>query len=1046
MAIKDITPPTPPILLPVVESSPVTTPVIMSRIGTTVPKDIEQKPLPSVPVKPLPSIPVKLTSPESSPTPVNVPVMTSNTDQSALSVVSTGLPTSEVNAIASQSPPTTQPTTEITPPTQVVTPRSTPTVAPRDVSGIYKYSSTKNTPQKPQPIFTGVIDLFLPLIKSAPYKTVPEYQIRYAGIISEGEFRVIDLAANNYTAIKLGNFFAQDESSEPIVDMCLVENMSFMERLFNKQQQSNNTWPIDGGIFNLSSLHKKKTISHLLVAQYRDGSAMLWSVGGSDTGGVANICSIHQKQEGGKSITQIVSWSRENIIAAYDDGSLSFIDVVTLQSAHLATPTPRKIVRLCPVQHTQQLLLAYDDCSIDVVDMTVGEHLSVPLTINLSENNKDLITCIEIFTTPKVEGFIAAFGFRSSRFVCVSLNDGKVLFEIHPPPPKNSPLFALFALDDNDCYPCMIPDSDSMPYFVGKQKYDSKSHRSTNQSRWRLKFNAQQKESKMPVFSPSIPVFQQTSPKTPSNDQSPSSELAVDIFVNDGITLTDGMFEIVLNDTNTGEVAMFVQLGPASLKVGHGAARFEFDIELDDLQQMGSCQRIIITHNRTIRKYRAYTFKDKNSNRHEILGILNYDEGDEEIEQLIQGDLSNMPDCNQVINNVGISLFIKDFIPYRLNPADRHAPPLTFDTPEEYLRDIVPKMNIWTRHHFTTITELLRVPPDVNVQWSREYISPAHYIVQCRENDIQTCSVKMKGGHLHADKLKIAKSAHQYVNAKPTYVGDDCVLVTLESSNIIRAYSLPRLECLTKHSLCQPHLLRSLKIPHPCLTVSSTGTVMVSTGTDTLLQAQIMEEDVEPEIIVEPTLFIPNQVLPQRPTAPIIGSVAKGLFTRFLTSVAIKLEDPIPEKPFDHDKIQCVGLSREVEALLMTHTTNNDQIMVSTSVMRDQAIDTSTERLLGARKAPPIHIQQVPSKRDELFGDLNAILPKGHTVGVTSKTSTISDNMNETKNVMSENLNKVNERGEKLQQLSDKTALLSQVARDFAANTERLKQKQNSWW
>ncbi len=958
----------------------------------------------------------------------------------AVSPVPNTAPIQQQNIVDQQT--TSAPPNEVKPtlvqnsPPPIKQPAPSPRSAPvRDPSGIYRYPASKNTPQKPQPIFEGSVDLFIPLIKSVPYKTLPQYQIRYAGVIINGEFRIIDITANN-TTIKIGNFTSQDDSCDAIVDMCLVENMNFMERLFAKQHVSgNNTWPIDGGEFNLSGPHKKKTVSHLLVTQYQDGSAMLWSAGGTDTGNVTRICSVHQKQEGGKSLSHIVSWSRENIIAAFDDGSLSFVDVVTLQSGQLSTATPRAIVKICPVQHLQQLVVAYSDSIIEVIDMMIGEQMTIISTINLNENNQDVITCLEVFTLEKMEGLFLAVGFRSSRFVCVSLKDSKIVNQIHPP--KQNPLFAIYSLDSSECYPCMLPDSDSMPHFIAKQKYESMSDKKA-QSKWSMKFNAKNPTCNVPVYV--------------SSQDNPSTELAVEIFINNGITLSDGMFEIVLNDTNSNDTAMYIQLGPASIKVGHGGQVYDVNIELEDMQQLGACSRIIITHNPNIRKYRVYTFKHKNSNKHEVLSILNYDEGDDEIEQLIQGDVTISPTIPinpyRVINNVGVNLYT-DTIPQRLNPIDYHNEPLTFDTPEAYLRNIVPKMNIWTRHHFTSINDLLKIPADVNVAWSCEYVAPAKYLVQCRENEIQTNLLKFKQGHLDVDKIKIVKSSIAYTAAKPSYVGDDCVLITLDASHVIRGYSLPKLECLTKHSLTQPHLLRSLAIPYSCFTVSSTGTVFVSTGDDTLLQAQLMEQYEDPMIIVDPTLFVPGYTLPQKPQPPIIGSVATGLFTRFLSNVAKKLEDSLPVKPFDHDQLDCVNISKEVEAKLYDKQPMNDQYVITTLPVRDDIIDTSVERILGTKKKPlppivqPSQTRTQPlSKKDELFGEPTSYVwdspqkPTGN-----AKIGALNDNMNETKSKMSENLSKVKERGDKIKELQNKTALLSDHAGDFAKKTAMLKQK-----
>ena len=82
---------------------------------------------------------------------------------------------------------------------------------------------------------------------------------------------------------------------------------------------------------------------------------------------------------------------------------------------------------------------------------------------------------------------------------------------------------------------------------------------------------------------------------------------------------------------------------------------------------------MIIMHDRDTHKYRAFTFQDMNSPRHDILGIINYNEGDDAIEELAQMCVSD-PISNDitkdnrrdVFNRVNLDL-IGDFIPNRRN-------------------------------------------------------------------------------------------------------------------------------------------------------------------------------------------------------------------------------------------------------------------------------------------------------------------------------------------------------------------------------------------
>ncbi|KAL0486103.1 syntaxin-binding protein [Acrasis kona] len=976
----------------------------------------------------------------------------------------------ETTTTTAQTAPSHQPTT-------LSTKSNIPSLPVTDQNGIYKYSATKNTPQKPDPVLVCDIEQMILLLPMVPYPT-SNHKLKYAGIIHQSQFSVVDLEFETAQLIKHYNFHHPDGSN--ITNIHLIENVGIMNQILKDQKkmsaitdgQINNKWPIDGGIFNLTSPHQSKLNSHILTTTHQDGSAALWTIGGTQSGGIVKICNLHSDINN-KKVKCVTSWSQCVIGTAFDDGSISFIDLDGLQSSTLSNYR-NGIKQICMVPTMQQVVIAYDDLSVELVDMTsASDSMSITSRIELSNShqsapNVDSIACMEITPVDHQGHLLVMLGFQSGRLTALDLNSNlEVVYDSHPsssPFKSNSSINYLFAIDEHDCSPCVVPDRRSMPSFMKSQKYQHYQSKNKN-----LCYNLLFAETGSDVSEDAavVPVFN-------VNHDQVLNDLVIDLHLQNGLKLTDASFELTFSDDLTSEVVIKITLGPGQLKVGHGRVDYEFDIDLDDLHLIGECRRLIIMHDINTHKYRAYTFKDPNSARHDILGVVNYNEGDDIVEELVQ--MCNAAEQDQlqqvrknVFNKVDLQL-VGDFIPERSG--------ISYSTKQEYLKSVVTRCDVFSTKKFTTVNDILKSIPDVSVCWNEEQISECKYLVQVREFDLNCSKIKMKKNVLKVEnKFKSSVSAVRFVQAKHTFVDEHSVVITIDAQHVVRAFSVPKLQCLTKHSMNSPQLLSGVIINPTCLETDKSGLVVFANGSDQVLQCQMIDPEQDVMYVTEPTLYIPNRsFLPEKTPPPIIGNVATGLFNRFLNKVASKIEDRQDDRltPLDHDNLHPINLSRELEFALSQNYKNHSTIKVKSMFVASSTFDRSLERELDPSVVkhvvnvvdtpaftynsdiPPIPIQlskeqadritqqaarNMTKKERDLFGEA-FVWDKNPT----SKTASASNKVNDTKLIMSENLNKVNERGEKLSQLSDRTAEMSNMARTFAQNTERLKQKQTSWW
>ena len=87
------------------------------------------------------------------------------------------------------------------------------------------------------------------------------------------------------------------------------------------------------------------------------------------------------------------------------------------------------------------------------------------------------------------------------------------------------------------------------------------------------------------------------------------------------------------------------------------------------------------------------------------------------------------------------------------------------------------------------------------------------------------------------------------------------------------------------------------------------------------------------------------------------------------------------------------------------------------------------------------------AEREELLGSGRQRKTTGGGAKKDGKMGGVQDGISDTKNVMNENLQKLNERGERIERMQEKTGWLEEEASEFARLSAQLKEKQRkSWW
>ncbi|KAL9647192.1 hypothetical protein ABK040_004906 [Willaertia magna] len=129
-------------------------------------------------------------------------------------------------------------------------------------------------------------------------------------------------------------------------------------------------------------------------------------------------------------------------------------------------------------------------------------------------------------------------------------------------------------------------------------------------------------------------------------------------------------------------------------------------------------------------------------------------------------------------------------------------------------------------------------------------------------------------------------------------------------------------------------------------------------------------------------------------------------------------------------------ISKFLKQELTKFTNNNNLQQVITSSSNDNNNNLTTQPSSSSSSYETNRKLLLEEKDEDKNEEENFV-----TNNSSMKRSELNDQLEETKLKMQENLRKLDERGEKLREIKEKTSKLSSMASNFAANTEKLKQK-----
>jgi WD40 repeat protein len=727
--------------------------------------------------------------------------------------------------------------------------------------------------------------------------------------------------------------------------------------------------------------------------------------------------------------------------------------VQSLEENQKANPSPLKspnnkiITTIAPAQMLNRIVIGYNDGSIDVVSL-YSSSMDCVLNYQLSNNTfgKESVVCIDValVRSEKSNGksnWMAFAGLSSGRIVGINIEkyDEQMIEwrkNTNIDAASNSLVEAFNCItiqtldEDLSFFPCVQPSETDLPYFI-QQEMSSKSDAEKTSYTSILGINNQSGNSKKQAFVPSNLHLFQINPKLGY-----VCPLVIEIKLNPetGLRVMNGEVNVRLTSAE-GHVAFWAQIHPFKVRVGHlpqnaqstiDLVEVEFDYDLNNIILDGA-KTVVITHDIAQKKYRLY-------NGSELAGIRTY------VEE---------PPANQSLVDVCITV-------------NGTAPPnKNYSSHEEYVQDYVRELNIYYKR-MVSIQKLEASQPDISCIWKKETVKNAGYLICLRSKSIQLFKIKNN----HRMKLRCETTIKStFICGKAGIISGKIEYVTLDDEGIVRIYSIPNLQLKMSKSCKQPHLFRGFPAASLC---EAEENHFIFASKEVLIQTCIINSKLSNFFVTEPTFYVDTSmpIRKARQSAPtqVANQVLGGLqhIGNFLfgtnsqekqpkvTINTNRVFDPKVEEVFvrlpmpgsgsvqqQSNELKRSDYERlEFEKRVVNHNIKMRKLLPFDEApqIKKQKESTCTHQVI--HKATQVETTTHDAKLKRLLDDSS-------DTGASTSTSRskLQERTDEVRNTMHENLQKLDERGQKLRNLDQRTADMASAAQSFAAKTALLKKQ-----